>query len=519
MAVRTPNMRNSFNSCLRWGAPAITGALLIASFPKTGLDWLAWIAFVPLIVFTLRANRVRTAFWGGFIAGFVELLGLLVWMPEVLMRYGELSALLAWTAFGALLACLACYPALVCALIKYVSRRRGEAWVLLFPAAWTASEYVQNFFPFGGFPWLTIGYSQSERLTLIQIADAVGVHGISFLVLCSSTALSWLVLRKGRTARAYAPAALAVLLTGATLWYGRVSLNRWETAGGRYGVAMLQGNLSAEEDESALRERFLHGYPRMAERLQAKSVDLLILPESPTPLSFDLDRGYRRVLEDLAGRFSLGVVFSNIKSLEANGTWEYFNSAYFLDNGGALRTVYDKMHLVPFGEYVPLKRLFFFIDAISKDVDAFNPGRERRLTRLDGRSANAIICFEAVFPGLVRQFVRDGSELIINLTNDAWYGKSAAPYQHLAIARLRAVENRRYLLRAANSGISAVIAPSGRIRNSTGLFQEAVCEGRFDFVSYRSLFTRYGEVLVFLCVMISAGSLLPTSFVRRRSGS
>lgn len=509
-------MRNSMYNCLLWGAPALTALLLIASFPKTGLGWLAWLAFVPLIVFTYRASGVRTAFWGGFIAGFLELLGLLIWMPEVLTRYGELSTPLAWTAFGLLIALLACYPALVCAMVKCIVLRCGEGFILLFPAVWVVSEFTQNFFPFGGFPWLTVGYSQAERLAIIQIADIVGVYGISFLVLCSSTALSWLVLQKGRTAWAYAPLALAGALVGATLWYGHVSLERWGAGGARYGVGMLQANLSADEHESGLRDRFLNGYPRMAEQLKGRNVDLLILPESPTPLSFDLDAGYRRVLENLSRRFVLGIVFSNIKSLESKGTWEYFNSAYFLDSRGVLRTVYDKMHLVPFGEYVPLKRLFFFVDAISKDVDAFNPGRERRLTRLDGRSANAIICFEAVFPGLVRKFVHDGSELIINLTNDAWYGESAAPYQHLAIARLRAIENRRYLLRAANSGISAVIAPSGRITSSTGLFREAVCEGRFDFVSYQSLFTRYGEVLVFLCVMISAGALLLACFRKRR---
>lgn len=190
------------------------------------------------------------------------------------------------------------------------------------------------------------------------------------------------------------------------------------------------------------------------------------------------------------------------------GGKRYFNSALFLDGNGVLTGMYDKMHLVPFGEYIPLKHLFSFAEIISKDVGEFHPGRDFRIVEIGDHPANAIICFEAVFPGLVRQFVGKGSQLIVNLTNDGWYGRSAAPYQHLEIARWRAVENRRYLLRATNSGFSAVIEPTGNIQSVTGLMQEGICEGRFAFLSEKTIYTRYGEVLVFLCAIILMGSVI-----------
>jgi len=286
-------------------------------------------------------------------------------------------------------------------------------------------------------------------------------------------------------------------------------LRQWGNLNPRYSATLFQGNISFDEPERIVQDKFLHGYMRMADRLKPGKTDLVLLPESPSPLNFELDPQYRREIEQLAQRFPLGIVFNNIRYQERHEEdSRYFNSAYFLDRNGSLTGIYDKIHLVPFGEYIPLKNVFSFIETISKDVSAFNPGTGYPLINIGGRPSNAVICFEAVFPDLVRRFVDKGSRLIINLTNDGWYGDSAAPYQHLAIVRLRAVENRRYLLRAANSGISAIIEPSGRIQSFTGILREAICEGRFDFLKVRTPYTRYGDAFVFLCAIISGGSAL-----------
>ncbi len=256
-----------------------------------------------------------------------------------------------------------------------------------------------------------------------------------------------------------------------------------------------------------MRYKFEEGYRLMAAGIKDPGVDLLVLPESPAPIFFQSDPEYRQRLQDLARRYSLGIVFSNIAFPETPRDEGYFNSAYFLDQNGRLRGRYDKVHLVPFGEYVPLKSMFFFMQSITQEVSDFSPGGALLVVDTPAGKMNAIICFEAVFPGLVRKFVARGSELIVNLTNDGWYGDSAAPYQHLAMARWRAVENRRYLLRAANSGISAIIDPAGRISASTPLLRKDICLGRFDFVTCRSFYAAHGDLAAGLCAIICSLAL------------
>jgi apolipoprotein N-acyltransferase len=500
---------------LLWLLPVLTGLLLAASFPRADQGYIAWMAFVPLITFTFKAKTCARAFLGGFLAWAIAVFALMLWIPTVLARYGGLSVPLAWSAFGLMIALLACYPAAACALVKHFMKRGGDGFILLFPVLWVLMEYVQTLSPFGGLPWLLAGYTQSKFIGLIQIADIVGVFGVSFLLLWMNTAIVWLVLKKGARKFSFAPLIAAVLLIAASLFYGRISLRYWDGSGATHRAAILQGNISYEDPESVLDDMFRRGYAQMAEKLGPKGTDLLILPESPTPIAFDQDSSYRRILEILAQRYPLGLIFNNVRSAETGSGWRYFNSAYFLDGTGSISGIYDKMHLVPFGEYIPLKSVFFFFETITKDAGEFYPGTEYKIVKVGTRPTNAILCFEAVFPDLVRRFVKGGSRLIINLTNDGWYGNSAAPYQHFTIARFRAIENRRYLIRAANTGISAVIEPSGKIQSSAGLLQEAVCEGSFAFLEKQTIYTRYGNILVFLCAIISCASWILTAFIKR----
>lgn len=485
--------------------PVLTGILLTLSFPRSDLGWLAWPAYAPLVVFVFRAGSPAKAFSGGFVAGAIQYFVLLIWMPEVLISYGGLPAVLAWLGYTLLIAVLACYPAAASLLSGFLIKRCGPTFILAFPAIWICMEYLQTVSPFGGLPWLLAGYTQFRFIRLIQIADITGVYGISFLILSFGTAVAWIIVNRGRNLRAYVPLALACAFAVGALSYGGAALERWSAGEPQYRVAMLQGNISFDDPEALLMDKVHTGYVRMADGLDSSVTDLLILPEAPTPLSYDADSGYRRTLQDLARRFRFGLVFNNIRESGSGGTRLFYNSAYFLDGKGMLQGVYDKIHLVPFGEYIPLRKLLFFIDIISKDVGEFAAGRNYALIETAGRPVSAVICFEAVFPQLVREFVRQGSQLIVNITNDRWYGDSDAPFQHLAIVRMRAIENRRYLLRAANSGISAVVEPSGRITSSTGILQEAVCQGSFDFQTYRTLYTRYGDFFVFLCAIISCG--------------
>jgi apolipoprotein N-acyltransferase len=266
---------------------------------------------------------------------------------------------------------------------------------------------------------------------------------------------------------------------------------------------MLQGNLSIDEPDSVLTWKYQQGYVAMADSL-APGVDLLLLPEAPSPIVYQYDGQYRETMQKLARRFPLGMVFNNICFRDIKGEDRYFNCAYFLNRNGTESGRYDKIHLVPFGEYIPLQKVFFFSTTISKDVGNFYPGSELTTFSLGGHTANTLICFEAVFPDLARHFIRaQGSELIVNLTNDAWYGDTSAPYQHLAMARWRAIENRRFLLRAANSGISAIIAPTGRLQAHTGLLRKESLIGDFAFLQGITFYSGYGASFVILCVIIT----------------
>lgn len=474
---------------------------MFCCFPLVNQGYLAWIAFAPLIWFVARATSWKQAFLGGLVAAAVAWFGLLIWIPRVLVHYGDVSTGLAWILYFLLVCYLSCFPGLCCLLTRFCMERGGERYLLVFPLAWVTLEYVRANFLFGGFPWLLAGYSQTPYGSLIQLADVTGVYGVSFLLLWINTVLAWLARCRFKPAEFW-PIVAGILLIMASVAYGQVMLVRWGKTTPSFTAALLQGNLSVDEPEGALARKFQEGYVQMASWLAPGSVDLLILPESPSPLTYQFDTSYREVLQRLAQRFPLGMIFNNISYSQKGSETEYFNSAYFLSQEGKDLGRYDKIHLVPFGEYIPLKRLFFFVDTISKDVSDFAPGQGYLTVELRGHWANAIICFEAVFPDLVRRFVRLGSELIVNLTNDGWYGNSSAPYQHLAMSRWRAVENRRYLLRATNSGISAIVEPTGAIQTSTPLLQQDLCVGRFAFLRGETFYTRYGDVFAILCAII-----------------
>jgi len=433
---------------------------------------------------------------------------LLIWMPAVLTHYGGMPVPVAWIIYGLMITMQSFFPGAACSMTRFMSKRCGDRWLLLFPLVWVTLEYARTYFPFGGFPWLLTGYSQTRYLSLIQMSDLTGVYGVSFLILWFNAAVAWIWLRGFRSFAAYWPLATGAVLICVSVFYGRLSLQKWGRVEPDHRVAMLQGNLSIDDGEQILSDRFQQGYIRMADRLKPSSVDLLVLPESPSPLAFQYDSTYRQALEGLARRYRLGLVFNNVAYGESGRGTRYFNSAFFLSGEGNLLGRYDKIHLVPFGEYVPLKEFFFFAETISKDVGDFSPGHDYLLVKLESRPVNAVICFEAVFPNLVRHFVFRGSQLVLNLSNDGWYGDSAAPYQHLDMSRWRAVENRRYVLRATNSGISAVIDPTGRIQVRTGLLQEAICRGRFAFLTDQTPYTRYGDAFAIACAIISSGAVI-----------
>jgi apolipoprotein N-acyltransferase len=495
----------------------LAGILTFASFPRLNQGYLAWTALVPLLLAINLAPGPGVAFASGLAAGLVQWSGLLAWIPPVMVRYGGLPLIPAWLLLVSLASLLAAYSAIACAITRYCTSYGRHNRLLVFPFIWVTLEAFRTYFIFDGFPWLLAGYSQTEWLALVQISDVTGVFGISFLVAWINAALAFLIIRRGRVFTGLWPLGLGTAMLAGCIWYGHNSLKEWRTTGAPFKAAMLQGNLAFEESQSVLAWKFQQGYLQMADQMKGAPVDLMVLPEAPAALSFQFDADYRRAMESLARRTSLGLVLNNVHYLQATEATHYYNSAYFIGSDGQVRGRYDKMHLVPFGEYIPLKSVFFFVQTISKDVSAFSPGDELRVVDLGNHRLSAIICFEAIFPQLSRRFARLGSQLFVNLTNDGWYGDSGAPYQHLQMARWRAIEGRRFLLRATNSGISAVVEPTGRIQASTTLLREAVCLGNFAFLDTETFYSRHGDVFAALCAIISTVTIATCGWRRIKS--
>jgi apolipoprotein N-acyltransferase len=490
------------NPWLRLALVSLSGILGFLCFPTADQSYLAWAAFLPLVICMSESRGVPSAALAGFVSGAIQNCGLLLWVPPVMFRYGGLPNAASWVIYLLLVALQASFTGTACAITRYCVRRGGPPLLLTFPFAWVCMEYLESHFPFGGFPWLLAGYSQTNWLRMIQFADITGIYGVSFLVLWINTALAWIILKQSSRTVRFAPLALGILAITGALLYGGKQLSHWDALNPDGVAALLQENISVEDSPAAMDWKFSEGYVRLSDRLRAGRTDLLVLPESPSPLSFQYDEHYRALIGGLARRFPLGLILNNISFSEVDGATRYFNSAYFVDRNGIEVGRYDKVHLVPFGEYVPFKKVFFFIESISKDVSDFYPGRDIEPVPVGEHPVGVVICYEAVFPHLARRVTHRGGQLLVNLTNDGWYGNSAAPYQHLAMSRWRAIENRRYLLRATNSGISAIIEPSGRIQAATGLLREEICTGRFAFLEARTVYSRTGDIFANLCVII-----------------
>jgi apolipoprotein N-acyltransferase len=371
--------------------PVCSGLLQVASFPSPARGYLAWVAFVPMLAFALLDTGVWRALAGGCLAGFTCLLLTLYWIPDVLTHYGGVPPSVAWLLFILLASVMSLYSGVSLAFTRYCINKRGARYLFIFPFVWIILEYARGQLIFGGFPWLLTGYSQTESLRLIQIADVTGVYGVSFLIAWVNAALVWIALRRLRQQSDSWPLAAALAMLGACFLYGEISIRRWEDFKPTHTTVLLQQNLSADEPERMLAEKFQDGYMRMADLVARIPVDLLILPESPSPLSFQNDARYREAMQTLARRYGLGLVFNNIGDRAHDGKTLFFNSAYFLDHNGNEAGRYDKIHLVPFGEYIPWRKLFFFAESITRDVADFSPGALYSVSQLDGHKVGALI--------------------------------------------------------------------------------------------------------------------------------
>lgn len=511
----------------KWLPAILSGLALTAAFPKIGFSGLAWVALVPLFV-ALRGLTPAEAFRTGMVAGLAHYLTLLYWVVLTMHNYGYLP----WWQCISLLVLLAAYMALYPGLFAWLSIRlcrKPAHLILLAPVLWVALEYVRGFM-LTGFPWGLVGYSQFNRLNIIQISDMVGVYGISFLVVLFNAAgyvLLLVVARKKWAGHrvggwdALMAVGLPAVLIGLTLAYGNMRIQAVDQAASEAEstrVAIVQGNIDqARKWDPAFQIATTRKYVDLTLSEAARGADLVVWPETATPFYFGASPNLTRLVSDAVRRAKVHLLVGSPSAEGDAQNHAYYNSAYLVGPDGRATGRYDKVHLVPFGEYVPLKRLLSFVGKMVAQVGDFSAGEKGRTIAwgADRPPIGVQICFEIIFPGLSRSLVKNGAGLLVNLTNDAWFGRSAAAAQHFSMTVFRAVENRRSLVRCANTGISGFVDPVGRIVWKTALFEDAVAIRDVPALTGTTVYTRFGDWLPLACLLV-LGLLVVEGVMRNR---
>lgn len=498
----------------------LSGVLVACSFPKADLSLLAWIALIPLLT-ALEGQTARAAFRLGWISGLVAYAGLLYWVTIVMGQYGHLPLVATIPLWLLLSSWLALFHGLA-AWLTVQGERFGIKSALLLPLAWVGADYLRSML-LTGFPWAMLGHSQYRLLPLIQLADTVGVYGITALIVLANVVFYRIIRALAGTTVPY-PAKSAVVLIIAltvTLGYGFLRLNSPSSTGGTLKVALIQGNIDqAVKWSPAFREATLDIYERLSRRATAEQpADLVVWPESAAPFFFQENSPASERIRNLARELKIGLLFGSPAVERRNDTAAYLNSAFLLAPDGSEVGRSDKMHLVPFGEYVPLARLLPFVTKLVHGIGDFVPGKETRPLLSGSTPLGVLVCYEAIFPELARAHVNSGSRVLVNITNDAWFGRSSAPWQHLSMAVFRTIETRTPLLRAANTGITSIIDQNGHIRGMTPLFKEAVMVGEISPGSANAPYLRLGDLFALTCLILSVLLvLIPWQRARRSSG-
>ena len=481
---------------------AVSGALLALCFPSFGHPAVAWIALVPLLVALDGQASPLRGFSLGLLTGAVHFAVTVSWIPHVMIEYGGLTVPTSWAAYVLLIAYLALFPAAFGVAVVVLHRRFGPRALFYAPMLWVTSE-LGRIYLFTGFPWELLGYSQTPMLPIAQVASLFGVLGLSALVVLGNAALAYGVL--GGDRRRWRPLAGAALVVLGSVGFGtwRLQDDGLNDAGAPLRVAAVQGNVAQREKwNPAFRDSILGNYLALTRTAVEDGAQLIVWPEAATPFAFNRDpvgaAPIRRLARDAGVHLLIGTTHVTLDDEP-----RYYNAAVMVDDAGEMAGVYRKHHLVPFGEYVPLRRALFFVSPLVETVGDFSAGPGPEVLSMDGHPVGTAICYEIIYPGLVRGFVTQGSRLLTTVTNDAWYGRTSAPYQHFQQASMRAIEQGRFLVRAANTGISGAVDPYGRVLASTPLFESHVITVDVRLLDHRTLYSRIGDLFAYACAAVT----------------
>ncbi len=514
-----------------WLLAGLSSLLQVLIFPLPGLYVLSWVAFAPLIVALLRARpagileidgsvdlqaaKPGQAFLLAYTSGILWYAGTCYWIYNTMHQYGGLNKPLALLALFLFCLYLGLYHGLFGWLLSLTvgPGRDSRRALLAAPFLWVAVELART--RVTGFPWNLLGTAQVDNISLSRITTWTGVYGVSFEILLVNVAVAaaFLVPKKKRNVLL-----IASLTAAAVLQAGR--LVDAPAVPADHAALLVQENIPV--DETWTRDNFqrtLHDLADLSVRAASNSapgtaagkLDLIVWPESPAPF-FTSDPLFRDPVSQMARTAHSLVVTGAIGTAPAmqNGTSgsQVFNSAALVSPSGDWTARYDKVHLVPFGEYLPFPKLFAFAGGLTKEVGEFQAGVSRAPLDAGDKRLGVFICYESVFPGEVRQFANQGAHVLVNLSNDGWYGDSGAYAQHLNQTRVRAIENDRWILSATDTGVTASIDPYGRIVARLPRKERGALIAPYALTSVTTFYTRHGDWFAWLCAIISAGALL-----------
>ena len=533
----------------------LSGVLQVLPFPIAGPTPLwrtafCWIALLPLLWALLGNSKtgnpltLRQGAVLGYLCGFVWYMGNCYWIYQTMYLYGGLAKPIAAGILVLFCLYLGLYHALFATLITAFRKRFGsQGALLLVPIAWVAVELARA--RITGLPWDLLGTAQVDNPLLTRLAPFVGVYGLSFII--AAVNALWLIRIRVRERR-YTRPALTVAGVIIIVFYivGLRLIANPKDAPTTATATLVQENLEVGaantgpqpttqqflESFSYLSRypspRFLLGIPELRgtpsvyllQREDAEGAgtntpaptptDLIVWPESPAPFA-DVDPQFRTAMSALARAAQAPIVVGNTgfePSATAKSGYTLYNRASFVTPGGAFAGHYDKMHLVPFGEYVPYKEFFFFAKSLLNEVGLFEPGAQRTVFATGGHTYGVFICYESIFGDEIRHLTQQGSDVLINISNDGWYGDTSAAWQHLNMVRMRAIENHRWILRATNTGVTAAINPFGRVTAAVPRHQRTSLRVRFAYEHDLTFYAAHGDLFAYTCAFITTLGLV-----------
>ena len=510
-----------------WFYCLLTGAAYSLSVSNLleGFQWgsLAWIGLLPLhhVLLDITARR---AFFRGWLAGFFAFTGTMYWVVFAMHLYGKIPLLVSIAIMFFLTIYLGLFVGIYSFCFVLIGQRRAKlAWILA-PCLWVSLEFLRTF-AFTGLPWGLLGYSQFQWLPIIQVANITSVYGVSFLIVLVNISLflllHWSLTKKSRPTllQPWIPLATTTTIVLVVWLYGISQLTTPSSESLKVGI--VQANIDqAHKWDADYRLDTLEKYDRLTKTIIPDS-DFILWPEAATPFLFEREVGYKSFVLEMIKQAETPLVFgSPALRRHDDGKPYLLNSAYILSPSGKITGRYDKQHLVPFGEYIPLKTFLFFLEKLVVGIGDFQPGPGPTLLSIPYDSGQkqakfgVAICYEVIFPNLVRQMVNEGANFLVTITNDAWFDDTVAPYQHFAMVVFRAVENRMAFARAANTGVSGFIDPTGYFDAPVPIFTEQSFLGSIALGEPTTFYTRFGDVFAWTCVIISLFLLCFTRFFR-----